>query len=328
MSTDALITISGPAMGARWTASLPSSAPTSDLEISLAEVVDRVNLQMSTWRDDSDLMRLNRAPLGAWQDIPEDLMFVLRASLQMTDQSDGLFDISVGRLVEAWGFGPAQGKADPEEIRLHLGRRCKGRRALELDPLRGQARRLSDVSLDLSGIAKGYAVDLMADTLSAAGVNGFLTGLDGEMRAKGLRPDGQRWAVAIEEPSRRDRSARALIEVTDCAVATSGDYRHFLQIAAGYVSHSMNPRNGGPVQNWLGSVTVLADTCWQADAWATVLMVLGENAGPPFAAAQNLEAIFYIREGEKIIEVITRGGQIFRDPPQAAASGAQLAYRI
>ncbi|MDT8857871.1 FAD:protein FMN transferase [Paracoccaceae bacterium Fryx2] len=303
-STD-LITLGGPAMGARWTARLAPGPDLGAIETALAAAVAEVEAQMTTWRDDSDLMRLNRAPVGEWVPVPPHLMQVLTAALRIGDESGGVFDIGVGGLVRAWGFGPARGHSDTAVIRRLLGVPLASARRLELDPAGGRVRKAGEVELDLSGIAKGYGVDELTRVAAGFGVTSCLLGIDGEMRALGCRPDGAPWAVVLEDPASGRRAARGVIGLADRAVATSGDYRHFVRVGDSRLAHTMNPATGGPVQNRLSSVSVLADTCMAADAWATVLMVLGEEAGPAFARARGIEAIFLIREGETIREVIT-----------------------
>jgi len=307
MSTDALITLSGPTMGTRWTAKFRPPGDTSALEADLAATIARVDQQMSNWRPDSDLMRLNAAPLAQWVSLPADLMHVLDTALRIGRASDWHFDIGVGGLVKAWGFGPAQGTAAPAAMAAHLGRNLGTETALQLDPATCRARKTAAIDLDLSGIAKGFGVDQLAKTLRQHGVRDFLVGLDGEITASGLRPDGKPWAVALESPTPGLRAARGVIEVTDQSIATSGDYRHFIDVGALRVSHTMNPRRGGPATNAVASVTVFAPTCMQADAWATVLMVLGEEAGPSFARARGIHAIFLVREGEGLREILTAG---------------------
>ena len=258
---------------------------------------------MSNWRADSDLCRLNAAPVGTWVDLPLELLFVLSKSLEIGRASGGLFDVGVGGLVKAWGFGPAQGQADPAAISARLGKPVQGGLELDLDALR--ARKMAPLEADLSGIAKGYGVDVLAQVLRDHGVTDFLCGLDGELVASGLRPDGKPWAVALEEPDATRRSGRGMVELTDRAIATSGSYRHFVTVGALRVSHTMNPRTGGPAVSPLVSVSVLHDTCAEADAWATVLMVLGDKAGPDFARAQGLQAIFLIETPNGVTEVLT-----------------------
>lgn len=294
-------------MGSRWTARLcpPPGLDVSALQTALAATAARIEAQMTTWRADSDLMRLNTAPVGDWLALPADLMRVLETALRIGRQSDGHFDIGVGALVRAWGFGPAEGQADPARIKALIGQPLVTADTLELDTWAGLARKHAPLDLDLSGIAKGYGADALAATAQGFGLADVLVGLDGELVARGKRPDGNLWAVALEDPVRGIRAVRGVIELSDRAVATSGDYRHFVQVGAGYLSHTMNPRTGGPVQNRLASVSVLADSCMEADAWATVLMVLGEAAGPALALARGIEAIFLVRNGEDITEIVT-----------------------
>jgi thiamine biosynthesis lipoprotein len=142
--------------------------------------------------------------------------------------------------------------------------------------------------LDLSGIAKGYGVDEMARVMEAFAVPSWLVGIDGEMRAKGLKPGGSPWAVALERPQRGTRDVMGVVELTDMAVATSGNYRHWVDMDGKTLSHTMNPKTTAPLENSLASVSVLGATCMEADAWATALMVLGEKAGQNTAAALGI----------------------------------------
>jgi len=216
-----------------------------------------------------------------------------------------VFDVGVGDLVQAWGFGPAQGVADPKVIGALMGKPIRSFDALQLDMAAGRARKSAAMSLDLSGIAKGYGVDVLAAVLAEHGLTQCLCGLDGELVARGLRPDGQPWAVALEQPDPTRRAGRSMVELTDRTIATSGSYRHFVTLGHLRVSHTMNPRTGGPAVGALVSVSVLHDSCMQADAWATVLMVLGYQAGPEFAKAQGLQAIFLAEVGGEIRETLT-----------------------
>ncbi len=302
-----LRTISGPAMGSRWTARLECDAEQAAvLSLACAAVVERVEAQTSNWRADSDLSLLNAAPLGAWVAVPADLMAVLTKALEISRASDGLFDMGVGALVQAWGFGPAQGRVDTAAIAAHLGNPLRSFAALEVESVR--ARKTAPLTLDLSGIAKGYGVDILAGCLRDFGFQNALCGLDGELVAMGHRPDGRPWAVALEEPDTLRRAGRGMIELSDRAIATSGSYRHFVTLGELRVSHTMNPRTGGPAVSALVSVSVLADTCMEADAWATVLMVLGDQAGPEFAREKGVQAIFLAEAGGEIIETVSGFG--------------------
>ena len=293
-------TLNGPTMGTRYSAVFfaPERTDTDALAAALFAAVDRVDRQMSTWKADSDLNRLNNAPVGDWVAIPRELTTVLAASLRIGRASNGLFDIGVGDLVAAWGFGSAGPGPDVDRITALAGQaRPTTTEALELDEAGRRARKHAPLSLDLSGIAKGYGVDEMARVMETFAVPSWLVGIDGEMRAKGLKPGGLPWAVALERPERGTRDAMGVIELTDMAVATSGNYRHWVDIDGETLSHTMNPKTGAPLKNSLASVSVLAATCMEADAWATVLMVLGEKAGQLTAKKRGIDAIFVQHDG-------------------------------
>ncbi|HEY0919148.1 FAD:protein FMN transferase, partial [Devosia sp.] len=162
-------------------------------------------------------------------------------------------------------------------------------------PGAGRARKRAPLALDLCGIAKGFGVDELARCLEQFGVDSYLVSIDGEVRAGAPKPDGSPWNVAIEAPDRAVREATAVLGLSGGAVATSGDYRHWRQVDGRIVSHTVDPRTDQPVAGRVASVTVLAPDCMHADAWATALMVLGENEGPALAAARGVDALFILR---------------------------------
>ena len=318
MSTDLIRqTLNGPTMGIRWSAlfhAAPGFDPTP-VQAALQAAVDAVDAQMSTWRPDSDLMRLNAAPVGAWQDIPADLARVLTIGLAIGRASGGAFDIGQGDAVRAWGFGPAT--ADPQAIREAM--RAPHRPAhevLELDG--GRVRKMAPISLDLNGIAKGYGVDRLAEVLSSYGILDALVGIDGEMRALGLRPDGTPWTIAVEVPERDRRAPHSILTLQDAAVATSGDYRHWVTVQGRDLSHTMDPARGAPLLAPPASVTVIAPTCAEADAWATALMVKGVEAGADVARKAGLDALFLARDDASGVQGIGVG-KLFSSKSAATA---------
>lgn len=208
--------LNGPTMGTRWSALFfaPSNCNRARVRAALQAAVDEVDAQMSTWKPDSDLMRLNAAPVGAWVAVPDRLREVLRLGLEIGRASDGAFDIGMGDAVTAWGFGPSA--ATPDYIRTAMRTdRVPAQDALEIDAGNGLVRKTSPVALDLNGIAKGYGVDRLAETLAA-------NGIDGEMRALGLRPDGQAWTIAVEAPDADRRVPHSILILQDAAVADLG----------------------------------------------------------------------------------------------------------
>lgn len=288
--------LSGATMGTRWSAVLfldpGAEAELLDLELALAGAADEVDRQMSTWKPQSDLMRLNRAAPGDWVALPAPLVFVLARALEIGRLSGGAFDIGLGTLTARWGFGPRPAGHPGEGRRRSLP---PAHDRIEVDVGAGRARRLDRVQLDLSGIAKGFGVDRMAEAVRRPAVRGALLGIDGEMRAIGHPPGAGGFAVGIEAPDPARRAALAVIELADAAVATSGDYRQVTRAGGRDLSHVMDRQSGAPVDNAVASVTVLGRRCLDADAWATALMVLGPEEGPALARRLGLEALFLLR---------------------------------
>ena len=303
--------LNGETMGGRYTAIFYAGAAidTAAIGASLFAAVDKVDRQMSTWKPASDLCRLNAAATHNWVAVPEELALVLETGVRIGLQSKGAFDIGVGALVDAWGFGPSQrsphGSAAPPAPQS----RPAGT-VLDIDRARGLVRKRAPMALDLSGIAKGYGVDLLAQCLDDWGLASYLVGIDGEMRARGGKPDGAPWAVALEKPSYGVREVAGVMELEDTAIATSGDYRRWVDIAGKRYAHTMDPALQQPVSNRLAAVTVLADTCMLADAWATALLVLGEHDGPALARERELDAVFVLRDGAQLREIVVAGRKL------------------
>ena len=297
------LALNGPTMGTRWSAVFyASSAEQTGLTEALQAAVDAVDDTMSTWKPDSALMRLNRTPPGTWMPASPQLCAIMALSLQIGQASQGAFDIGVGDAVNAWGFGAARPEPDSRAIAsLHSQQSAAG--AVEVDMDGGRLRRLKAVQLDLCGIAKGHGVDCLAEVLLAHGIEDFVVSIDGEVRARGTRPDGSGWLVGLERPERDKRVLARTIAVSDLAMATSGDYRQFRRHGDAVVSHTIDPRSGAPLLSAVCAVTVTAEHCAAADAWATALMVLGEEAGPAMAAEQGLDALFTLRRPEGLHDI-------------------------
>jgi thiamine biosynthesis lipoprotein len=314
MSTDLIrYALNGPTMGTRWSALF--FAPPGFDSGPVQAAVDAVDTQMSTWKPDSDLMRLNAAPVGPWQDIPADLARVLTLGMAIGRASGGAFDIGQGDAVRAWGFGPAA--VDPQAIRAAM--QAPYRPAHEALELKGnKVRKTAPLSLDLNGIAKGYGVDCLAEVLRDLGIRDALVGIDGEMRAMGLRPDGTAWTIAVEVPDRKRRAPHSILSLQDAAVATSGDYRHWVTVQGRDLSHTMDPMRGAPLLASPASVTVIAPTCALADAWATALMVKGAEAGADLARQAGLDALFLLRDDAGGVQSIGVG-KLFSNKSTAMA---------
>ena len=299
-------TLHGPTMGTRWSATVDADASQdlAPLQQDLAAAVEQVDEQMSPWKPNSDLMRLNHARVDTWVGLPAELLEVLACALDICHLSAGAFDPGVGALVDAWGFGAARDA--PDAVAIHTARQTAPRpthECLELDLPAGRVRKRAPLQLDLCGIAKGYAVDCMTAVLQKYGMQHALVALDGELRAVGSQASGSSWSVALESPEAERRAAHGVIELQDLAVATSGDYRRYLQVGDARLAHTMDARRAAPVNNAVASVTVLARTCMHADAWATALLVAGPSDGLALAQRMGLEALFLMRRPRGLVEI-------------------------
>ncbi len=294
MRTETLIrrVLNGPTMGTRYSAVVyvDQNADLDRLGSDLQRAVDAVDDQMSTWKANSNLMQLNRWPVDEWYEVPEQLAAVLDMALMLGRRSEGAFDIGVGDLVGAWGFGPPQGTV------IATGSRVPTHRTLELDTGRRRVRKHAPVALDLSGIAKGFGVDEIARVLETWGITSYLASIDGEVRAGDPKPGGTAWRVALEKPVPDRREPEGIIDLVRASLATSGDYRHFVERDGVRHSHTIDPGTGEPLVNGPAAVTVRARTCVEADGWATATMVLGRERGEQLARELGFEVLFAERD--------------------------------
>lgn len=310
---------SGDTMGTRYTARFhaPAGADLRLIVADLAGAVTAVDNEMSNWKADSDLSRLNRAAPGDWVCISANLAAVLVRAIEIGRETGNAFNIGVGDLVEAWGFGPRCEQWPPDRPRGLPRPRPAVDKLLEIEAMGCRARKHGPVSLDLCGIAKGFGVDELARVLDRHGIDSWLVGIDGEMRSRGGKPDGSPWSIALESPEDERRAAMGVVELGDAAIATSGDYRHWIKVGGERVSHTMDPRTGKPVRDALASVTVISPVCTDADAYATALMVLGEEAGREQARRLGLDAFFVARVGDGLRATGTgffSGAEVLRIP--------------
>jgi thiamine biosynthesis lipoprotein len=290
---------SGETMGTRYSARFhaPQGADLRSIVAELRVAVTAVDNEMSNWKADSDLTRLNRAATGDWVSLSANLASLLVRAIDIGRETGNAFNIGVGDLVGAWGFGPNSARCPPPGT--EEPRPCRPvDELLEIDVAGCRARKLEPVALDLCGIAKGFGVDELARVLDRHRIGSWLVGIDGELRSRGGKPDGSPWAIALEAPEDERRAAMAVVELGGAAIATSGDYRHWIKTGGERVSHTMDPRAGQPLRGGLASVTVVSPVCADADAYATALMVMGEEAGHEHARRLGLDALFVARVGD------------------------------
>ena len=296
-------TFSGRTMGTTWEVKVAADDLSPDdqraIGAAIGEALDRVNGALSTWQDDSEISRFNALASTEPVVVGDDLMHVLLAARDVSEATGGAFDVTVGPLVEAWGFGRRQGEPDvpaPGEDALAEVRARVGHRMLEIDQAKSTLRKARpDLEIDVSAIAKGHGVDAVAEAIEALGHEAWLVEIGGELRAKGVRLDGEPFRVAIEEPDETLRRIHRVIELRDVAMATSGDYRNWRDQDGRRISHTIDPRVGRPIGHALASVTVLAPTAMEADAWATALNVLGPGTAQAFAERMDLPIYLIVR---------------------------------
>jgi thiamine biosynthesis lipoprotein len=251
----------------------------------------------STWSAESELTRLNHSePLVAHSASPE-MLDVLLLAQTIYARSRHTFDVSVGPLVNLWGFGPEPVDGVPDAAAIAQARAGLGLEALHIDRAARTVTFERPLTLDLSGIAKGYAVDAVAGLLQELGFESFLVEIGGELRLQGRRPDDENWTVAVERPQSGMPDVYTRIDTRGEALglAGSGDYRNYREVNGRRYSHEIDPRTGAPVTHTLASVTVISDTAAAADAWATALMVLGPEEGRAVADSEGLAAYFIMR---------------------------------
>ncbi|HSX55554.1 MAG TPA: FAD:protein FMN transferase [Sphingomonas sp.] len=290
-------------MGTTWSAKIV--APPPGIHAAIEAVLADIIAQMSHWEPSSQLSRINNSAPGTWHRIGPEFAQVMQIALDIAGRSGGAFDPATGVAVDLWGFGPpgprsVWGTGLPSEAEVEAARALCGYDAIDFDPLLLRLRLTRPARLDLSGIAKGYAVDAVAARLRGLGCLDFLVEIGGELVGEGIRPDGQPWWVDVEAPPGVD-AAPLRIVLHGLAVATSGDYRRvFIDGGIGY-AHTIDPRIARPVTDAVASVTVLHRDCAQADAWASALTVLGPDAGMALAERAGLAVHMIVRgSGERL----------------------------
>jgi len=292
------LVIRGATMGTTYTVKavgLARGQQPKQIEQNITKLVDQVNSAMSTYMDDSELSRLNRAQQGVWIPVSDDLLKVLTMAHQVSVESDGWFDVTVGPLVNLWGFGPKRGDHAPSEADIQVQLKRVGYQLLEIDEAGKKVKRNADLYVDLSAIAKGYAVDKVADYLQQSGIKNFLVEIGGELRAHGRKTNGNSWRVAVESPTEGQRTVQRIIDVGNIAVATSGDYRNFYKEGGKRFSHSIDPKTGESIQHNLASITVLHRSTAMADAYATALNVMGPEKAKLLAERLKLPIFMIMR---------------------------------
>jgi len=308
-----LIALSGPTMGTSWSLKVvvegsPEPAAAKALQAAAAKAVDAVNASMSTYKKDSELSLFNQHASSDPFKVSDMLLEVLLEARATAEVSGGAFDVTVGPLVNAWGFGPDKELDPPSDLKLEKLRKRVGADKVSVDQATSSvSKKRPDVYVDLSAIAKGYGVDRMAAALDGLGYTDFMVEIGGEVRAKGRNRSGAPWRIGVEQPADgQNRRVHTVVPLDNKAMATSGDYRNYIERDGKRLSHTIDPRTGRPIEHKAASVTVVADTCMTADALATALNVMGPEAGMKLADAKGWAVLMLVREGEAFVERRTK----------------------
>ncbi|GAB4300156.1 MAG: FAD:protein FMN transferase [Desulfuromonadia bacterium] len=305
---DDLLRLEGETMGTTWSVVFrpPGSLSPQSLRREIQGELDRINSLMSTYEPDSELSRFNDSRTTSWVSVSPDTARVVALALEVSRLTEGAFDVTVGPLVDRWGFGPKPPGTIPTDAEVkEILTRVGYRHLFVRENPPAIRKEIPDLRIDLSAVAKGYGVDRVADILSRNGVDSFLVEVGGEMVARGGRPDNTPWRIAIERPLSGRREAGWLIRLADGAVATSGNYRNVRREGGVRYGHTIDPVVGMPVVNRVGSVTVIDDRCDRADAFATGLLALGEERGLRLAQEKGVAAFFVIHDEEGFREMAT-----------------------
>lgn len=295
--------ISGATMGTSYHIALVGQG-----DINLAQlqqhVDDRllaINRAMSTYDPSSELSKLNQHASAFDARVSDDLAEVLQMALSVNQGSGGAFDVTIGPLVNRWGFGPEDRRQPPSNEEIHQIQQQIGMDKLTLNGTELQTR--SPLYIDLSAVAKGWAVDELGELLQRQGIQQYLVEIGGEVRAEGHKPDGSSWRIAIERPDMGvQREPQLIVELNGQGLATSGDYRNYYEVDGQRVSHTIDPVSGHPIVHKLASVSVLHASTGMADAWATALNVAGPEKALAMAKQHQLAVYMIIRQGDGYIE--------------------------
>ncbi|MBM81087.1 MAG: hypothetical protein CMJ78_10895 [Planctomycetaceae bacterium] len=287
---------------------IPEGMSLEQLSGEVDNALKQINDRMSTYQPDSELSRFNDSTdVGEWFEVSADTLKVAKTALRASEETGGAFDVTVGPLLKLWNFGTDRGEFSiPDQTAIDAAKGNTGFQHIKVrDDPPALMKSKAEIRINLSAIAKGYAVDVVARLLEEQSVNAYLVEIGGEMRSRGKKPDGEPWIIGIEKPLDDARAILKAVPLDGQAIATSGDYRNFYLHEGVRYSHTIDPRNGRPIEHGVASVSVITDQCMLADAWATSLMVLGPEAGYTWALDRNLAVLMILRGEHGWIEKAT-----------------------
>ncbi len=307
----------GNTMGTQFSVKLPAGDAVNDaihLQKAVKATLAHVEQMMSTYIADSEISQFNNSAATGWHKVSEEFCISVEEALAISTLTDGSFDITVGPLVNLWGFGPGDIIDEPpadENISTML--KSVGYKHLQADCSQPALRKdIAEIALDMSAFGKGYATDSVAAVLDEAGIENYLIEVGGELRLRGHNAENAKWTIGIEAPLPNQRRPHTILHLSDTAMATSGDYRNYFEADGRRYSHTIDTRTGWPVTHSLASVTVIDDDGFRADALATALLVMGPDAGMALATRESMAVLFLLRTETGIEELSTPSFQQLR----------------
>lgn len=302
LSSDKIVSVNGLTMGTIFSIHIVSDGSKLNkikLESEINKILIDINNLMSTWINDSEISKINKMPTHQWIPVSDDTLYVIDLAQSVSQKTNSAFDITVGPLIQLWGFGTNGEKPfvpDDKSIKKALLR--AGNNNLLIDIKKRSIYKKAPINIDLSAIAKGFAVDKIAEHLDKYNFSDYLVEVGGEIRLKGKKSGAKNWRIAIETPLSTVRKTHQIIEITNHAIATSGDYRNYFEKNGQRYSHTIDPFTGKPITHNLASVTVVSDTAAYADAIATALMVMGPEKGYEFCEKNEIAAYLIYKKND------------------------------
>ncbi|MBN7123039.1 FAD:protein FMN transferase ApbE [Erwinia billingiae] len=296
--------LEGSTMGTFWRISLAGVAPErkASLQKAVQQQLDEDDRQLSTWKNDSVLSRFNQYRGSDPQPVSENMADIVSLSLRIGRKTAGAMDITVGPLVNLWGFGPdKQPLKEPTQAQIDAAKALTGLQHLQVIQKAEGAylqKDLPGLYVDLSTVGEGFATDHLARLMEKEGINSYLVSVGGAVLTRGKNAQGQPWKVAIQKPTDRENAVQAVVDLQGHGISTSGSYRNYYELDGKRISHVIDPTTGRPIQHKLVSATVIATTALEADGWDTGLMVLGEEKAKALALRENLAVYLIEKQGE------------------------------
>lgn len=300
----AVTVLEGKTMGTFWRVSVVGvdKARAEDLRTKVQTQLDGDDRLLSTWKNDSALMRFNHSRSTTPWPVNEAMADIVTESLRIGRKTQGAMDITVGPLVNLWGFGPdKQPVSTPTQAQIDA---AKARTGLDKLTVINRADRqylqksIPDLYVDLSTVGEGYAADHLARLMTEEGISRYLVSVGGALVSRGMNADGQPWRVAIQKPTDRENAVQAIVDINGHGISTSGSYRNYYELDGKRISHVIDPQTGRPITHKLVSVTVIAPTALEADAWDTGLMVLGTEKAQQVVREQGLAVYMIMKDGD------------------------------